>query len=144
MRHLLILVGLVVAGSAGCRASDPVDPAPASLVLTRAFDHRGYVTHVYKQCGESPGPVGYVAHWGCQYNVWFASPPDTVADAGVVAGDSTPVFVGTQGSFYMSAASDIAAGNTIEIWNDWTTAYGAVNCPPGTPCYMATQIVIVQ
>jgi hypothetical protein len=139
MRHVAILIGLLVASSVGCkRATDPT--ASASLVLTRVFDYQGHVTQVIKECGNTPGPGGY----GCQYAVWFATPPGTAADAGVVVGDSTPVFVGAQGSSSRSSASAVAAGDMIEIWTDGTTAYGAVDSPPDTPCYMATQIVIVR
>lgn len=140
MRHLAILFGLLVASSVGCeRATGPADPAtPASLVLTRASDFQGRVTHVTRQCGS--WPFGY----GCQDNVWFARPPDTAADAGVVVGDSTPVFVGAQGSFYASTGSAITAGDMIQIWTDGSTTWGATQCPPGAPCYMATQIVIAR
>ena len=141
MRHLAILVGLLAATGVGCkRATDPATGPPASLVLTRVFDYEGHVTQVTKECGCTPGFGGC----GCQYAVWFAKPPATAADAGVVVGDSTPVFVGAQGLFSRSSGSAVSAGDMIEIWTDGSTAYGAVQSPPGTPCYMATQIVIVR
>jgi hypothetical protein len=141
MRQVAILVGLLVATSVGCkRATDsPLGP-PAALVLTRAFDYQGHVTQVTKECGCTPGFGGC----GCQYAVWFAKPPATAPDAGVVVGDSTPVFVGGQGLFSRSSGSAVATGDMIQIWTEGGTAYGAVQSPPGTPCYFAAQIVIVR
>jgi hypothetical protein len=141
MRHVAILIGLLVAAGVGCkRATDPPAGGSASLVLTRVFDYQGHVTQVTKECGCTPGFGGC----GCQYAVWFAKPPDTAPNAGVVVGDSTPVFVGAQGLFSRSSGSAIAEGDLIDIWTEGGTAYGVVQSPPGTPCYFGSQIVIVR
>ena len=145
MRYLAILIGLLVATGVGCkRATDPADPAPAPLVLTRVSDYQGHVTRVITWCGGFTTPVGWPPNDGCEYNVWYATPPNTAADAGVIVGDSVPVFIGAPGSYYASTPSAIGVGDMIQIWTDGATVWGAVNCPPGTPCYGANQIVIVR
>ena len=134
---LLLTSACIDQPAAKCtRVTGPTPSAP--LVLTRVPELQGCVTDVTKECGCTP------AGCGCQWNVWFATPPDTAADAGVIVGDSTPVFVGMQGSFGRSSPSAIAVGEKIDIWTTGGTAWGATQCPTGAPCYFGNQIVIVR
>ena len=133
MRRAKLVAALMLAGIAGCeRATAP----NVSLVLARTPDALGVVTSSSYATGQTPGgPERY-------YDFWFASPPETAPSAGVAVVVSTPVFLSRQGVLGRASAGSIAAGDTIQVWTDGSSAYGTADSPPGTPCYLATQIVI--
>jgi len=142
---LVVLVGLLASAcidQPAARCARVTGPTPAApLVLTRAPELQGCVTDVTRECS---GLLLQAGGSGCQDNVWFATPPDTAPDAGVLVGDSTPVFVSAHGSFRRSSPAAIAIGEKIEIWTTGGVAYGAVQCPLYAPCYFGNQIVIVR
>lgn len=84
------------------------------------------------------GPAGPYA----QNNIWVVIPPSRSANAGVVVGKSTPVFLRAGGELTKSTASGIRVGDVIEVWHDPGAGYGAVQAPPNSPVYMGTQIVV--
>jgi len=137
MRRFVLLAALTLVGTAGCERTT----APAvSLVYSRAPNTSGVVTSsTYLSPGPTPG--GFSAG---SYDVWFAIPPDTVANAGVQVAISIPVFLSRHGVLRPASASSIAPADTLLIWTDGSSAIGSSQSPPGTPCYIATQIVIVR
>ncbi len=121
---------------AGCQ--DGTDPN-TTLVLTRPPDLTATVFQSTHESGPSPNG-GQIS----QYAVWIGSGGATTADAGVVVGTVVPVFVRSSGKLTRTTGAAIAAGDIIQVWRDASVAYGAVQAPPGQPCYRAMQIVIVQ
>jgi hypothetical protein len=110
-----------------------------TLVLSTPPDFSGLVTQVTLEEGNSPG--GFVS----QFDVWVSISPSSVANAGVVVGKSTPVFIRVQSGSLTSVMPDaIRAEDSVEIWHDKTVAYGAAQAPPGAPTYLATQVVILR
>jgi hypothetical protein len=96
---------------------------------------------VFQSTHESgPSPNGYIS----QYAVWIGNPGATSADAGIVVGAATPVFVRFRGELTRTTGATIKAGDIIQVWREASPAYGAVQAPPGRPCYYGKQIVIVQ
>jgi hypothetical protein len=117
----------------GCeRATAPV----TSLVLTRAADLAGVVMSTTYESGWVP--AGFYMR---QYDIWVAVRPDTSANAGVVVSVLVPVFVREYGALYRASASVLAVGDSLQIWTDSSVTYGAVEAPPGAPCYFATQVL---
>ena len=82
-------------------------------------------------------PVGPIS----QYAVWIGL-PGTRPDAGVLVGAQTPVFLRINGALSRTTGAAITAGDLLQVWRDASVAYGAVQAPPGAPCYHATQVVI--
>ena len=87
-----------------------------------------------------PTPAGYVS----QYAIWIGSPGTTSADGGVIVGAQTPVFVESGGQLTQTTTAAIAVGDTIQVWRSFSVVYGAVQAPPGKPCYYGTQVVILR
>ena len=85
-------------------------------------------------------PAGYIS----QYAVWIGSRGAGDAEAGVVIGSAIPVFVRIKGKLTRAGGASIAVGDSIEVWRDGSVGYGAVEAPPGKPCYTGTQVVIVR
>ena len=83
-------------------------------------------------------PVGPIS----QYALWIGLPAGTRPDAGVLVGARTPVFLRINGELSRATGAAIEAGDRIQLWRDGSVSYGAVQAPPGAPCYHATQIVI--
>src|SRR5688500_18954005 len=83
-------------------------------------------------------PVGPIS----QYAVWIGLPAGTRPDAGVLVGAKTPVFLRINGELSRATGAAIEAGDLIQLWRDGSVSYGAVQAPPGAPCYHATQVVI--
>ena len=83
-------------------------------------------------------PAGHVS----QHALWIGLPSGTRPDAGLVVGSTTPVFIRENGGLSRTTGAAIMAGDLIEVWRDASVAYGAVQAPPGAPCYRSTQIVI--
>jgi hypothetical protein len=120
---------------AGCQDETGPD---TTLVLSRPPELTAAVFQSTHESGPSPnGPIS-------QYAVWIGSPGATNADAGVVVGAGTPVFVRSSGELTRTTGAAIAVGDLIEVWRDASVAYGAVQAPPGQPCYHGTQIVIAR
>jgi len=133
LRSMLALMLTVLL--AACQ--DGTGPNTA-LVLSRSPDLRAVVFQSTHESGPTPG--GYVS----QYAVWIGSSGAPSADAGVVVGAVTPVFVRSSGKLTRTTGVAIAVGDLIEVWRDTSVAYGAVEAPPGKPCYEGTQIVIMR
>ena len=83
-------------------------------------------------------PVGYVS----QYAVWIGSYGVPRPEAGVVVSASTPVFIRERGGLTRATGAAINPGDVLEVWRDASVAYGAVQAPPGAPCYRGLQVVI--
>ena len=132
LRTMLSL--LLTAGAAACQSATAPD---TSLLLSGAPDLVAVVSKTTYESGPTPG--GYVS----QYDIWVAVRPSTAADAGVVVGTSTPVFLSRHGVLARTTGASISIGDSIQVWHDASVAYGAVESPPGAPCYTGTQIVIL-
>ena len=98
------------------------------------------VTVVQSTHEEFFAPSGF---WISQYAIWIAGPGSPKADAGVVIGETGPVFISSRGTLTRTTAAAIAPGDTIQVWRG-SVAYGAAQAPPGTPCYEGLQIVVVR
>lgn len=108
------------------------------LTVAGAPGFEGVVASVHYESGNTPvGPMS-------QYNVWLTLPPTAGPNAGVVVTRGTPVFLQQDGVLLRTTASQILPGDSIQVWHDASVAYGAVEAPPGSPCYVGTQIVIVR
>ena len=129
------LLPLLLSGAAACQSATDSDPG---LVLTGAPDMVAVVAQTTHESGFTP--AGYVS----QYDIWVAVPPSAAADAGVVIGKSTPVFLSTDGILTRVTAASIIVGDSIQVWHDASVGYGAVQAPPGSPCYTGTQVVILR
>jgi hypothetical protein len=96
---------------------------------------------VFQSTYESgPSPNGHIS----QYAVWIGAPGASNPNAGVVIGAATPLFVRSGATLTRTTAAAIASGDLIQLWRDASVAYGAVQAPPGRPCYRGEQIVIVR
>ena len=126
---------LLMARLAGCQ--DATGPN-ATLVLSRPPDLTAVVFRSTHESG--PTPAGVIS----QSALWIRTSGARSADAGVVIGDLIPVFVSSNGKLTRTSAAAIAVGETIQVWRDGSVAYGAVEAPPGKPCYTGTQIVIMR
>ena len=134
-RFRTMLSLLLTAGAAACQSATAPD---TSLPLPGAPDLVAFVSRTAHESG--PTPAGYVS----QYAVWVAVPPSTAADAGVVVGASTPVFLSRHGVLARTTGASISIGDSIQVWHDASVAYGAVQAPPGAPCYTGTQVLILR
>jgi hypothetical protein len=130
-----MLVLVLTLGTAGCQdgtgpGSALVLPGPANLtaVVFQSTHESGFT------------PAGYVS----QYAIWIGSSGATSADAGLVVGAATPAFVSSNGKLTRTTAAAIAGGDVIQVWRDASVAYGAVEAPPGKPCYTSAQVVIMR
>lgn len=134
-RPWMLLPVLLTALMLGCQ--DGAEP-DVSLTLTGPPDLTAVVFQTTYENGSSPeGPLS-------QYAVWIGAPGGASADAGVVVGRDTPVFIRAGDRLMHATGGTIAVGDTIEVWRDESVAYGAVEAPPGAPCYRGTQIVILR
>ena len=136
MRFRLVsraFLSLWVASAVACKSGT----APtATLALSTPADFSATVSKVAFE--NAMGPAGPYS----QNDVWVTIPPAAAANAGVVVSRSTPVYIRTGGRLVSSSASEIRVGDSIDVWHDVSTAYGAVQGPPGAPTYTGTQIVI--
>lgn len=133
MHAKILSVALLVLSAC---SSDSLGPK-ANLVVTTAPDFSARVYSVQYEAGNGPGAGPY-----SQHNVWVVIAPATAANAGVVVPTASPVFVRTRDGIFLSDGNQIKAGDNVEIWHDRTTAFGAVEGPPGSPTYTSTQVVI--
>src|SRR5262245_5213197 len=129
-KRLLTVVAL--AAFAGCDSPT----APDELVVTGAPDLTAVVTHATYESGMTP--AGYMS----QYDLWISTSPARTSDAGVVVGSSTPVFIRINGQLHRASSASFKVGDAVQVWHDGTVGYGAVESPPGKPCYVSTQVVI--
>jgi hypothetical protein len=127
------LSALVFGGAACTSATSPL------LLFATAPDLSGTVSKAEFEGGNGPaGPYS-------QYDIWLIVPPASSANAGVVVGTSTPVFVRGNNGLVAVSAADIRVGDQIQVWRDPIfVGYGAVQGPPGAPTYQGTQIVIIR
>lgn len=124
------LVGLVA-------CSSTLGP-PATLVLTTSPDLTATVAKV--EFESANGPAGAYS----QHNVWVVIPPSTAANAGLVVGRATPVFVRTRRGIFLSNPSRLEVGDKVEVWHDIQVAYGAVQGPPGAPTYRNLKQIVID
>ena len=123
-------------GAAGCHDSTApvttlaIPTAPDFVAVVASSTHYEFVA-----------PSGY---WVSQYEPWVAIGPSQSANAGVVVAAARPVFLGTSGVLERVTPAEIAPGDTIQVWREAAVVYGAIQAPPGSPSYGATQIVIVR
>jgi hypothetical protein len=133
LHSMFVLLLSLVTG--GCQ--DGTDPSTV-LVLSGPADLTAVVFQTTHESGPTPG--GYVS----QYAVWIGSSGAMSADAGLVVGAATPVFLSSNGKLTRASAAAITVGDVIQVWRDASVAYGAVEAPPGKPCYTSTQVVILR
>lgn len=126
------LVGLVA-----CSSSSTLGPR-ATLVLSTPPNFTARVAKV--EFESANGPAGPYS----QHNVWLVIPPSTVANAGLVVANATPVFVRTRDGIFSSSASGIKVGDRVEVWHDIQVAYGAVQGPPGAPTYVNLKQIVID
>ena len=131
---LRALLSVCVVSASACKSAT----APtATLTLSTPADFSATVSKI--EFESAIGPAGPYS----QHDVWVIIPPATAANAGVVVPKSTPVFRrSSRGRITSASPSDIKVGDSIDVWHDFRTAYGAVQGPPGAPTYIGTQIVI--
>jgi len=79
-----------------------------------------------------------------QYAIWVGGLGTSSPDAGIVLGAAGPVFIRKGTTLTRTTAASIAPGDAIEVWRTGSVSYGAVQAPPGAPCYHGLQIVIVR
>lgn len=130
LRSLLLLAFTAVVG---CQENSAPD---TTLAISGPPDLTSTVFQSRHE--EFISPVGPIS----QYAVWIGSPADTRPDAGVLVGAKTPVFLRIHNELSQTTGASIKAGDAIQVWRDGSVAYGAVQAPPGAPCYHATQVVI--
>jgi hypothetical protein len=132
IQALRSLLFLVFAAVLGCQDN----AGPATLVVSGP---PALTAAVFQSTHEEfISPVGPIS----QYAVWIGQPGGTRPDAGVLVGAKTPVFLRKSGGLSRVSGAVIEPGDLIQLWRDGSVAYGAVQAPPGAPCYDATQIVI--
>jgi hypothetical protein len=132
----VLLVALALA-SESCNG-DALGPETALTIATPA-DLSASVAKATLESGVGPeGPYS-------QYDVWLVVTPGGAPDAGVVMPVNAPVFVQRSGRTYAANASDIAAGDHVDVWTvPRRVAYGVVQGPPGAPTYTGMQLVIYR
>jgi hypothetical protein len=116
-------------------------PTTTTLVLSTPPNFVAVVTSNTLEQGNSP--AGYIS----QHNIWVTiqSALATEGNAGVVVGESCPVFVRVKDStFVRAAAGAIKVGDDIQVWHDQGVEYGTGEAPPGAPAYSGQQIVILR
>jgi hypothetical protein len=121
--------------TACCRTRPAVVPGPELVTPAPNF-----VAHVVAATRQSAiGPYGPYS----QINLVVAIAPGTVGNAGVIVPVPTPVWIrhGPQ-MLTVAAADSIEVGDAIEVWQLRGPAFGSGHSPPGTPMYVANQIVI--
>lgn len=115
--------------------------ACATAALPDAQDSSTLLGRVVQSTNESGyTPEGYSS----QYAVWIAIAPSPSANAGVVVNASAAVYLSRGGIVVSTIAGSIRTGDSVQVWRDNTVAYGAVEAPPGAPCYSATKVVILR
>jgi hypothetical protein len=79
-----------------------------------------------------------------QYELWVAIPPSTTANAGVLVGTSTPVFIrSSNGTLTPAGGCAITMGDALDVWHDGEAVFGDIlQAPPGDTAYFSTQVVI--
>ena len=135
LRRVIFITALLASGATACK--DATTPA-TTLLESGTPDLEAVVSKITYESFFSP--AGYVS----QYAVWVAIPPSTTANAGLVIAASTPVFVRHDGVLGRATAESIRVGDSIEVWRDSSVGYGAVQAPPDSPCYFATQVLILR
>lgn len=135
MRPGVLLTGLLVA----CLSTSPGSDSDSGLVITGPPDLSVVVVQSTYQ--EFAAPDGY--HHS-QYAIWVANLGDSTPHAGIVFGATGPVFIRTGTTLTRATAASISQGDAIEVWRTGSVSYGAVQAPPGAPCYQGLQIVIVR
>ena len=125
----ILLAALIL----GCGSGTEPDPATP---LTTPPDFTAIVFRSLYDNEQSP--EGQLS----QYDVWIGAPGAASADAGVIVGRHTPVFLRVGNTLSQTTGASIRVRDTIDVWSDGSVAYGAVECPPGAPCYGSKQVVI--
>ena len=140
LRLLPCLLPWAVVACGPSTATGPCQPTPVDVAcLAGPPTFLATVTQVTHEQGVSPaGPLD-------QYDLWIAIDPSTTANAGVVLGNSVPVFLrrGTSPPI-PSTLSAIQPGDRIAAWVSPNTAYGSVEAPPGAPAYLGQQVEILR
>ena len=122
MTRTLFGLATVVFYSFAC--STPTSPR----MVTTAPDFTATVSQVTFEAGESP--AGHIE----QFDLWVATTPSVVANAGVVVAKSTPVFLQSARNQIVAATPRaIRAGDLLKIWHTISVSYGAAQAPPGAP-----------
>ena len=85
-------------------------------------------------------PDGYVS----QYAVWIGAPGAASPSAGLLVAAARRYMSGRNGTLAKATAAAIRPGDLIEVWRDASVSYGAVQAPPGQPCFIGRQVVIVR
>jgi hypothetical protein len=138
MRSILCFLSSAwLIGIVACSSGSTLGP-PATLVLSTAPDFTASVARVEFERGNGPaGPYS-------QHDVWLVIPPGTAANAGLVIGEPTPVFVRTGAGTFLSNPSGLKVGDRVEVWHDIQVAYGAVQGPPGAPTYTNLKQIVID
>jgi hypothetical protein len=131
-----VLPMLLAALLIGCQ--DGTGPGTTTLELPEPPDLTAAVFQSTHESGYFPG--GYVS----QYAIWIGTPGATTPNAGLVVGAATPVFVRSNGRLVHATAAAIRPGDLIQVWREASVSYGAVQAPPGQPCYLGRQVIIVR
>lgn len=139
MRERPCRIPLFVLVALGTTACTGTTSPTTTLVFSRTPDFVGVVASS-TQWSFFP-PSGYVFSG---YDVWVAIDPSPTANAGVIAGDSIPVYVSHGGMLARTTPAGISSGDSIRVWHDSSVAYGTSQAPPGAPRYWATQVVLVR
>ncbi len=140
----LVMAGLAGLILAGCNqrtltGTGPDCSASLTLLRTSAPDFAARLESVFVESGNTPAGPHY------QRNLWLTIAPATSANAGVIVGRATPVFLQSgSGAPEPVTACDLTAGDSLVIWHDESVAYGSVEGPPGAPSYFATQVLIIR
>ena len=132
-----IWMSVLAAAVFGCSEST----APTNTVpLTTAPDFSGLVTKAETQNFNAPS--GYYVS---QRVAWVAIAPANRANAGVIIGRNVAVFIRLpSGEMIKSNFGAVMPNEAVQVWHDRSTAYGAVEAPPGSPAYSAVQVVIMS
>ena len=135
MRRIIFTAALAALGAMACR-----DTTAPTTILTESgsADFEAVVIKITHESFFSP--AGYVS----QYDVWVAIAPSNHADAGLVLGASTPVFISNDGVLVRATGESIRFGDSVQVWRDSSVGYGAEQAPPDSPCYHATQVLILR
>src|SRR5262245_7532032 len=125
-----VLLAALILACGGGTEPDPATPLTTPPDLTAVVFRSAY--------DDGQSPEGQLS----QYDVWIGAPGAAAADAGVIVGRHTPVFLSTGDRLSQTTGASIRVGDTVDVWGDGSVAYGAVECPPGAPCYGSKQVVI--
>ena len=144
MRATIAVAACVLLAVTSSSCADATDTTSASCSQTTANPatvapkFAAVVSKVIFQSG--PTPAGYSIS---QYDLWVIGPPSTTANAGVLVGEATPVFIRTSnGALTPAGGCAIAMGDALDVWHDGTLVVGSAQAPPGDTAFFATQVVI--